>query len=74
MCLCYALLSNNHVYLNFIQDLILVYFFPGNVNITMSIWDIGGQAIGSKMIRNYMFGAHAVLLLYDMTNYQSFQV
>ena len=24
----------------------------------MQIWDIGGQTIGGKMIRNYIFGAH----------------
>lgn len=34
------------------------------------LWDIGGQTIGGKMIRNYIFGAQAVLLVYDITNYQ----
>jgi Ras-related protein Rab-28 len=46
---------------------------PGNVHATMQIWDIGGQSIGGKMISNYIFGSHAVLLVYDITNYQSFQ-
>lgn len=40
---------------------------------TLQIWDIGGQSIGSKMIGNYLYGAHGVLLCYDITNYQSFQ-
>ncbi len=40
---------------------------------TLSIWDIGGQSIGSRMIHNYLHGAQAVLLVYDITNYQSFQ-
>lgn len=39
----------------------------------MQIWDIGGQTIGSQMISNYIYGAQAVLLCYDITNYQSFQ-
>ena len=29
-------------------------------------WDIGGQSIGGKMIKNYIYGAHAVLLCYDV--------
>ena len=38
----------------------------------MQMWDIGGQSIGSKMIHNYIYGAQAVLLCYDITNYESF--
>ncbi len=30
------------------------------------------QSIGSKMITNYIAGADAVLLCYDITNYESF--
>jgi Ras-related protein Rab-28 len=30
------------------------------------------QSIGSKMITNYISGANAVLLCYDITNYESF--
>jgi len=36
------------------------------------MWDIGGQSIGSKMVGNYVGGAHAVLLCYDITNSESF--
>ncbi len=46
---------------------------PGDIHVALQIWDIGGQSIGGKMIGNYIFGAHAVLLCYDITNYQSFQ-
>jgi len=45
----------------------------GDVHITMSILDIGGQSIGSKMITKYIYGAQAVLLCYDVTNVPSFQ-
>ena len=38
----------------------------------LQIWDIGGQSIGSKMITNYISGAHAILLCYDITNFESF--
>lgn len=40
--------------------------------VTLQIWDIGGQSIGSKMITNYVSGAHAVLFCYDITNAESF--
>ena len=46
---------------------------PPNYQISLQIWDIGGQSIGSKMISNYISGAHAILLCYDITNSQSFE-
>ncbi|TMW60272.1 hypothetical protein Poli38472_000314 [Pythium oligandrum] len=46
---------------------------PGDAQVTLQIWDIGGQSIGGKMLKNYIFGAQAVLLVYDITNYESFQ-
>jgi len=46
---------------------------PGDVHVCMQIWDIGGQSIGGKMVSNYIYGCHAVVLTYDITNYQSFQ-
>ncbi|XP_014441918.1 ras-related protein Rab-28 isoform X3 [Tupaia chinensis] len=46
---------------------------PGNLNVTLQIWDIGGQSIGSKMLDKYIYGAQGVLLVYDVTNHQSFE-
>jgi Ras-related protein Rab-28 len=43
------------------------------VNVCLQIWDIGGQSIGGKMIGKYISGSHAVLLCYDISNYESFQ-
>jgi Ras-related protein Rab-28 len=45
---------------------------PPNYSVTLQLWDIGGQSIGSRMIRNYISGADAVMLCYDITNYESF--
>jgi Ras-related protein Rab-28 len=45
---------------------------PPNHSVTMQLWDIGGQSIGSKMVTKYIAGAHAVLLCYDITNHESF--
>ena len=53
----------------FLKRLVL----PGDVHVTLQVWDIGGQTIGGKMIGNYIYGAQAVLLCYDITQYQSFQ-
>ena len=47
-------------------------FSAGDVHVAMQMWDIGGQSISSKMLHNYIFGAHAILLCYDITNYESF--
>ncbi|XP_078534590.1 ras-related protein Rab-28 [Lissotriton helveticus] len=46
---------------------------PGNVNVTLQVWDIGGQTIGGKMLDKYIYGAQGVLLVYDITNSQSFE-
>ncbi|CAM9739150.1 unnamed protein product, partial [Sphacelaria rigidula] len=46
---------------------------PGDVHVALQIWDIGGQSIGSKMMSKYIFGAHAIVMCYDITNYDSFQ-
>ena len=53
----------------FIKQLVL----PGDVQVALQVWDIGGQTIGGKMLGNYIYGAQAVLLVYDMTNYNSFE-
>lgn len=45
---------------------------PGNVHVTLQVWDIGGQSLGGKMLDKYIFGAHAVMLVYDITNQSSF--
>lgn len=42
-------------------------------HVALQIWDIGGQTIGGEMIGNYIHGAKAVLLLYDITDMTSFQ-
>jgi len=53
----------------FIKQLVL----PGDIHVAIQLWDIGGQTIGGKMIGNYIYGAQAILLVYDISNYQSFQ-
>uniref|UniRef100_A0A8C7PKG1 Ras-related protein Rab-28 n=1 Tax=Oncorhynchus mykiss TaxID=8022 RepID=A0A8C7PKG1_ONCMY len=30
---------------------------PGNMNVTLQVWDIGGQSIGGKMLDKYVYGA-----------------
>mmetsp|Transcript_11238 Transcript_11238/g.31873 ORF Transcript_11238/g.31873 Transcript_11238/m.31873 type:complete len:274 (+) Transcript_11238:369-1190(+) len=52
----------------FLKQMVL----PGDLHVAVQLWDIGGQTIGGKMIGNYIYGAQAVLLTYDITNYQSF--
>eukprot|EP00995_Heteronema_vittatum_P005928 NODE_1936_length_863_cov_335.787469_g1354_i0.p1 GENE.NODE_1936_length_863_cov_335.787469_g1354_i0~~NODE_1936_length_863_cov_335.787469_g1354_i0.p1 ORF type:complete len:248 (+),score=92.79 NODE_1936_length_863_cov_335.787469_g1354_i0:27-746(+) len=46
---------------------------PGNVHVTLQIWDIGGQQLGGRMLGNYIYGAHGVVLVYDVTSMDSFK-
>ena len=69
---------NNHFAQQYKQTIGLDFFMkrivlPGEVDVAMQVWDIGGQSIGGKMIKNYIYGAHAVLLCYDITSRESFQ-
>jgi Ras-related protein Rab-28 len=40
--------------------------------VTLQVWDIGGQSIGSAMLPQYMGGAAAALLVFDTTDAASF--
>ncbi|XP_033756413.1 LOW QUALITY PROTEIN: ras-related protein Rab-28-like [Pecten maximus] len=46
---------------------------PGNVHVALQVWDIGGQTLGGKMLENYVYGSNGILLVYDITNYASFE-
>lgn len=46
---------------------------PGNVNVALQVWDIGGQTLGGKMLDKYIYGANGILLCYDITNVSSFE-
>ncbi|KAG2374238.1 hypothetical protein C9374_011075 [Naegleria lovaniensis] len=43
------------------------------IEVTFQIWDIEGQALGSKILASYIYGSDAVILTYDITNPESFQ-
>lgn len=53
-------------------DFFLKNITVGGINVALQLWDIGGQTIGGKMIRNYIYGANVVVLCYDVTNADSF--
>lgn len=40
-------------------SLFFLLFLPlGNLNVTLQVWDIGGQTLGGKMLDKYVYGAH----------------
>jgi Ras-related protein Rab-28 len=43
-----------------------------NRNISLKVWDIGGQSIHSKNITQYVGSSSAIFLVYDVTNKESF--
>ncbi|XP_067012082.1 ras-related protein Rab-28 [Anabrus simplex] len=45
----------------------------GGRNVTLQIWDVGGQALVGNMLDKYVFGANIVFLVYDVTNLISFE-
>lgn len=45
---------------------------PGDIQVMLQIWDIGGQSLGGKMVNNYIENAHCIVFVYDITNSNSF--
>ena len=45
---------------------------PDSTEASLSLWDIGGQSMGGEMLPNYIFGANAILFVYDITSADSF--
>lgn len=43
-----------------------------NQIVSLRVWDIGGQSIQSKNLESYLSPAHAIMLVYDVTNHESF--
>lgn len=37
-------------------------------NVNVQIWDVAGSALTGKMTDKYLYGAHAILFVYDVTN------
>lgn len=33
-------------------------FSVGNVNVTIQLWDVGGQSLNGEMVDKYLYGAH----------------
>ena len=45
---------------------------PGERHITLKIWDISGTALQGNMLDKYVFGSNAIILLYDVTDMNTF--
>ena len=41
--------------------------------ISLRVWDIGGQSINSKNLREYLSASTMVFLVYDVTNKESLE-
>ena len=56
---------------------------PGPRNVSLKLWDVGGSALPPpggaggggplRMLDKYLYGADAVVLVYDVSNYDSFE-
>ncbi len=44
----------------------------GNIVCSLQLWDLGGQEMFRTMLDNFATGAHGGFLMYDLTNYSSF--
>ena len=55
---------------------------PGPRNVSLKMWDVGGSVMAGgggggggplRMLDKYLYGADAVVLVYDVSNYDSFE-
>lgn len=54
---------------DFYEKLLVI---KNNTRVSLRVWDIGGQSIHSKNLRSYLESTDAVMLVYDVTNPESF--
>ncbi len=45
---------------------------PGPRNVALKVWDVSGSALEGRMLDKYIYGANAILFVYDVTNHDSF--
>ncbi|CAD6190752.1 unnamed protein product [Caenorhabditis auriculariae] len=45
---------------------------PGDVQVQVQVWDIGGQSIAGEMVDKYVAGTDIAFIVYDVTNVKSF--
>ena len=36
----------------------IMTLYVGDVQVTLQVWDIGGQTVGGQMLENYIYGAN----------------
>lgn len=48
------------------------WHFPIPADLTLQLWDVGGQSITSKMINKFVHGAGVIFICYDVTDAASF--
>jgi len=46
---------------------------PGQRNVALKLWDVSGTALDGRMLDKYIYGANAILLVYDVSNSDSFE-
>ena len=49
------------------------YEHPSKPSVRLQLWDTAGQEMYRSIIRSYYRGAYAIVLLYDVTNHDSFR-
>ena len=42
------------------------------INVSLQIWDVDGEAMNSKMLDTYVHDANAIVYVYDITNHDTF--
>lgn len=50
-----------------LNRLLSLFSLAGNLNVTLQVWDIGGQTLGGKMLDKYVYGAHVRLNTHTRT-------
>ena len=46
-----------------VSTTIVCFLQIGGVDVTLQVWDIGGQTIGGRMLENYIYGAHVRIVI-----------
>ncbi len=46
---------------------------PGDINVSLQLWDVDGSALSGKMLETYLHDSNAIVFVYDITNLNSYE-
>ncbi|XP_044731070.1 ras-related protein Rab-28-like [Chrysoperla carnea] len=71
---CYDEFSRQYVSTSGVDFFLKRILLPGSNYVSIKIFDVGGDALAGNMLDKYIFNSDIIILVYDITNLNSFEL